>query len=530
MIPSLPLPSACASQGARRGLPGAPHALGALACAAILALTGGPARAQDPGAAPAAPTRALDARTRLGFEDMHTPDGARVGMVGLTELVSIGGEWWFGPGVYGAVSGHRGGLFVPGVELAWSHPLNDWFGIDAGLFAGGGGGANAPVGGGLMLRPHLDLVFHPVEGIYTGPTWSMIRFVNGQIDSRQFGWMVNLSTSFHVRPADLIVPQAPTDGSATGLGFDRVDVTATQVHPRDTTHLSTGAPLAQTIGLVGMRAEHSFDDGPLWLGIEAAGAAKGGVAGYAEVLGTGGVHVPVAGNRLTFDLRASVGAGGGGDIDTGGGLLLKGAAGATLRLTDTLGVSVEGGLLHAPGGHFDGRQVSVALDWLLDPPDRSAADSWTSPGHAEATRMELATGLEHYDAARKDGRSAPLDAVMLQFNRFVWPNFYVTGQAHSAVAGGAGAYSVGLVGIGTQWPVFPRVRIGAEALAGAAGGGGVDTGNGAVAQARAYVDVALGETLSLRVGAGKVKALNGGLDAPVVDAALVFRFGVDRRR
>jgi hypothetical protein len=493
-------------------------------------LAEGAARAQEAVDATTAPTRSLAARTRLGGEAVHMPDGTRIGLMGLTELVSIGGEWWFGPGVYGAVSGKRGGLFVPGVEMAWSHPFNDGIALDAGMFAGGGGGANAPVGGGLMLRPHVDLVFHPFEGFYTGPTWSIVRFTNGQINSHQFGWMVNISSSLDVRAADRIVPDAPTDGSANGLGFNRLDATLTQVHPRDTRHLSTGAPLTQTIGLVGTRVEHDLAGTPMWLGLEAAGAAKGGVAGYAEVLGTGGVHWPVGGDRLTLDLRGSIGAGGGGDIDTGGGFLLKGAAGATLRVTDTLGISVEGGLFHAPYGHYDGREVSVALDWVLDPPKHAYGATWDTAPTAEATRMEFVSGVEHYDAARKDGRTAPLDAVVLAGNRFISPHFYVTGQAHSAFAGGAGAYSVGLVGVGTQWPIVHGVRVGAEALAGAAGGGGVDTGDGAVLQARGYVDVALGEMLSLRVGGGKVKSSHGSLDAPVVDAALVFRFGVDRRR
>jgi hypothetical protein len=77
-------------------------------------------------------------------------------------------------------------------------------------------------------------------------------------------------------------------------------------------------------------------------------------------------------------------------------------------------------------------------------------------------------------------------------------------------------------------PVTARIRLGAEALAGAAGGGGVDTQGGAVLQARAYADVSLSDSLSLRIGAGKIKSVHGGVDAPVVDAALVFSFGVDR--
>jgi hypothetical protein len=138
--------------------------------------------------------------------------------------------------------------------------------------------------------------------------------------------------------------------------------------------------------------------------------------------------------------------------------------------------------------------------------------------------------MERYRAARKDGRTEALEAVVLQVNRFVAPNVYVTGQAHSAFAGGAGAYSVGLFGLGAQLPVTSRIRLGAEALAGAAGGGGVDTQGGAVMQARAYADIALTDSLSLRVGAGKIKSVHGGLDAPVVDAAFVFSFGVDRAR
>ena len=156
--------------------------------------------------------------------------------------------------------------------------------------------------------------------------------------------------------------------------------------------------------------------------------------------------------------------------------------------------------------------------------------NWFDTHPGTPTRVEFGSGIERYRAARKTGGTESLDAVVLQVNRFVAPNLYVTGQAHSAFAGGAGAYSEGLFGVGVQLPVTQRLRLGVEALAGAAGGGGVDTGGGAVAQGRAYVDLSLTDSLSLRVAGGKIKSVrgSGGLDAPVVDAALVFRFGVDR--
>ena len=503
--------------------------LAPLAIACGLVLHGAAARAQnalsvdpDPKAG-AVPLRTLDARVRLGGERVKLGGGEHMGLVGLTELLNVGGEWWLGPGVYGAATGKRGGLFVPGVEGAWSHPFNGWFALDAGVFAGGGGGAAAPVGGGLMLRPHLDLVFR-FPGFYTGPTFSKVWFTSGQINSNQFGWMLNFDSSFRYRPAAFA--GAVTDGSATGLGFDHVDAMVTVVKPHGSTTLS-GEPLTQRIGLVGLRAERVID-GPLWAGIEAAGAASGGVAGYAEVLGTAGLRWPVIGDRLSLGVRASLGLGGGGNLDTGGGAIVKGAAGATLRLTDTLGIGAEVGVVDALRGHrYRGTTGAVSLNWALDVPHGDLG-GWAVDRPGTPTRMEFGSGVERYQAARKDGRTQALEAVVLQINRFVAPNVYLTGQAHSAFAGGAGAYSVGLFGVGGQLPLGSRLRLGAEALAGAAGGGGVDTQGGAVVQGRAYADVALTDSLSLRVGAGKIKSVHGGLGAPVVDAALVFSFGVDR--
>jgi hypothetical protein len=366
-----------------------------------------------------------------------------------------------------------------------------------------------------------------LPGFYTGPTWSKVRFTSGAIDSNQLGWMLNVDSSFRYRSASF--GAGATDGSATGLGFDHVDAMATMAHPRRS-RTTTGTPMTQTIGLVGLRAERVVD-GPLWAGVETSGAASGGVAGYAEVLGTAGLRWPVISDRLSLGVRASAGLAGGGAIDTGGGLLVKTAAGATLRLTDTLGIGAELGLVDAPRGHYKAMTTAVSLNWALDVPQDDVA-SWKNPHPGSPTRMEFGSAVERYSAARKDGSVRKLDAVVLQVNRFVTSNVYVTGQAHSAFAGGAGAYSVGLFGVGAQVqvPVVPRLRLGVEALAGAAGGGGVDTNGGAVMQARAYVDFALNDALSLRVGAGKIKSVHGGLDAPVVDAALVFRFGVDRGR
>jgi hypothetical protein len=499
----------------------------AAACAALLAPSSMPSTAATTSmdAAPADPdarTHEMAARTRLGFERVKLPGGEGMGLTGLSELLSIGGDWWAGGGVYGATTGHRGGLFVPGVEVAWMPTIAKRLKLDTGVFAGGGGGGNAPVGGGLMLRPHADLLWQG-DGWSTGPTVSWVRFGNqGRIDSKQVGWVLDFNSDFRFRGAGPIRVGEPTDprgAIARGLAFERIDATLTRYQPRKgSVRVDNGAALSG-IDLVGIRAEHPFGDME-WAGIEAAGAASGGVAGYAEVLGTVGLRWPVAGGRVVLGVRGALGTGGGGGVDTGGGALYKAAGGATVRLTDTLGLTTEIGIVRAPQGRFNANTVDLALNWQLDP----QPGAWR-----DGTRMEWVAGVERYDAARKVGGPHPLEAGALAINRFVTENVYLTGQAHSAFGGGAGAYSVGLFGVGAQVPVVPRLRLGAEVLAGAAGGGGVDTRGGAIVQARAYMDVPLDRTLSLRVGAGKVRAVHGGgLDAPAIDAALVFRFGVDR--
>ena len=243
------------------------------------------------------------------------------------------------------------------------------------------------------------------------------------------------------------------------------------------------------------------------------------MAGYAEYLATLGTERAVWADHLVLGARGAVGMGGGGDVSVGGGLLLKGAAYGIVRLTHNMGLTLEGGYTRAPQGKFRALHATAALNLILDDPYDTAAP-------ARTTRTEWVGGASRYKAARKDGTVRNLDAVTLKVNRFVLNNFYVTGQAHSAFAGAAGGYTVGLFGLGTQWPVFTGVRVGAELLAGAAGGGGVETRGGALVQPMAYVDVEVTPQLSLRLSGGKVKSLRGPFSSSVVDVSLAFPFGV----
>ena len=119
--------------------------------------------------------------------------------------------------------------------------------------------------------------------------------------------------------------------------------------------------------------------------------------------------------------------------------------------------------------------------------------------------------------------------MALRVNRWVASQIYLSAQAHSALGGEAGGYSVGLLGAGWRTEFAPRWHGGVELLAGAAGGGGVDTEGGAIAQPMAYLGYELRPGLALRVGAGRIRGWRGPLDGGVVELSLAYGFGVTGR-
>jgi hypothetical protein len=441
-----------------------------------------------------------------------------MGLVGLSYLVQVHEGLCLGPAVYGAASGQRGGFFTIGAEAALCTRVYGPLNVVAGLYAGGGGGAAAPVGGGLMLRPHVDLLwdFGPLRA---GVSWSKVYFPNGDIDSDQVGLIVDLPMSFGYGQAGRGSP-ASWSGRRGGMGFDRILAVVGMYAPRGDTPGISGSPLPSHIGYVGARAEAQL--GPaLYLGLEANGAASGGVDGYAEILGTLGAELPLGDSGFRLGGRLAFGMGGGGDVPTGGGLLGKAAVDLSVPLTRDLSLGLEAGWASAPQGDFSAPFASLALRWALDP----------LPGVAPVpVRQEWSAGVEMYtDAARKDGSSQSMQNLSFKYTRFVGETLYLTGQVQSAYQGNAGAYTAGLFGVGGQWRFEPGLLAAAEMLAGAAGGGGVDTGGGAIVKPMGYIGAQLTKPLSLRLGAGWIKAVNGELSSPVVDLTLTFAFDVAGR-
>lgn len=507
-------------------------ARGRLGCLIALGWAGlTPALAQTPASAPTStPTSAAatvlqpddlsrhPAHWRFGVERVKLPGNQRFGLAGASYLVDIAHGFSAGPALYGAVTGGQGGFAVIGVEGAWRRKLFGPLGIELGYFVGGGGGPAMPVGGGLMLRPHADLLWD-FGGAQAGISVSQVRFPNGRINSTQAGLVFVADTDFRFLGGDKLgITRGTAPSGRTGVGFDRVQAVVGLMRPRGGSSRLDGTKLRDNIGLVGLRMEQAFDDNTYW-GLEANAAARGGIGGYQEFLAGVGYERGFGGGRYAVGARAALGMGGGGAVDVGGGLLVKAAGYATVRVAREFGLSFEAGLTRAPKSGFSAHYVGASLNWILDDPS-----DVTAP--LRVSRTEWIAGVERVHVDRRDGTRPAISAVALKVNRFVSPSIYVTAQGRSAADGGTGGYRSGLLGAGGRWAVGPRVHVGAELVAGAAGGGNVDNRGGAIVQPSLFAGFDITPSLALRGSVGRVKSIKGVLDSTSVDAALVYTFGV----
>lgn len=483
-----------------------------------------------PFANPARLNTVRPAAVESNWTSMKLPDGGHTAFASLSYLMAYDDDWGFGPGFYGAAKGNYGGIFTVGFTGQRRWRLSSNTHLAASLYVGAGGGVSSEqlrFGGGLMLRPELSL--RTESGAwYSGIGLSQIRFPSGNVKS-------GVGLSFTLGRAMDFVSFSPDDagqpgraGRRTGLGFDEIALTGGFEKPRASSKDRGGNPRTAKVGKAGAELRQYIADGSWW-GVEASGAAKGGADGYMEVLGQIGQDWALFGTpRLRVGGQLGVGLGGGGNLDTGNGWLLR--AGPTLRWITPWGPSLrlDAGYTHAPSGAYGGAYGRLVLAMPLDRTPTLIADD---PGGTVRVQ-QLGASVMHLPRVKfKDGRQEAVSHLAVSMSREFSPHLYGSAMAGSAAAGSAGAYSFGLFGLGVQSdPLWAGTRFGAEWLVGAAGGGGVAVGGGAVTQAEVWAQWQLAERLRLRAGVGEFRTIRQqGQSTPLTHLSLSYAFGALQR-
>lgn len=475
---------------------------------------------------------------RLTFDSLALPDQEQLGLLGGAYLFDLP-VGYLGLGVYGAVLGRRGGFFTGGFELGHGWHLAESWVFDAGFFVGGGGGGGAPQGGGLMLRPHLGLG-RQIGSNRLGLGVSRVSFPNGGIASNQIslqwdrdfssllamGWEAEPANEYRVHQRRLPGPVNVARRSMA-LHALRYFPTAGQTARGGTRH-------DQPFDVLGVRWRQQLDES--WSSLFSTAGALGGRAdGYAEIF---------AGLGYSFDcfwmvdclIGTQLGAAGGGDVHTGGGVVLRASSGLSYRNRPWL-LGLDLAYAYAPDGSFRAPAFAASLGYSYDTllPEVLGGSPGAGWYDLEWVNYRIRAAAKRYATpvagsrkqADRDGEA--VDLVALKLDAFWDRHFFLTGQAEGAYSGGAGGYATGLVGLGGRYPLPGfAAQVGAELLFGAAGGGGISVGGGVIAQPMVNFAVDLDSRLGFELGLGYVAARGTQLRSGVIDVAVVYRLQAPR--
>ncbi|WP_152909235.1 hypothetical protein [Mariprofundus ferrooxydans] len=484
------------------------------------------ADAKTPDHYPTAP-----AQFRATYESLKLPQGEKMGLMGGTFLYDINNWLSLGGGGYGALAGQRGGFITIGAAAELHRQLGEHVRVNTGLFVGAGGGRGGYTlqGGGLMLRYHMgaELMTNGLGRI--GGGISYVDFPDGAIHS--FQPYISYSYPFEA----LVLPgwvsfsggESGTRGNLP-IAEQEFSVVYRRYSIPAGVLTDNGAPQHRSMGLAGVEWDRYLGD-HLYMKVESEGAMQGKSNGYMQILIGAGLRLPLwDGGWLKFS--GALGPAGGGAVATGGGLLLDGQLAFQQKLSDHLFAQAGLGYVVSPGASFRARSVSASMGYHFFSPDVQgdsvdAADLAGYQAHHFRIRLVNQRYLKGAPNWRAHHANLNVDLLGFQLDYFINDWFYLSGQGIGAYRGMGGGYMTGLVGAGLHLPVpGTPLFVEADALVGAAGGGGLGVGGGLVWQSDAGIGWRLSDAFSVQASYGVMQAAKGTMKAKVLSLSLGYLF------
>lgn len=466
----------------------------------------------------------------LSIDMPANPEGLRepnMGWSGLHYNLSFG-DFYTGLGIYGSLTGQRGGFFTLGLNAGFKTPLSDLLFMDTGLHFGGGGGAGAPDGGGAFILPHADLGFQ-FRPFSLTLGYSYINFIdNGQIESHQLHFGMQIPLNFDYATFDHL-DKKYTSADLKNTSWDKPSRRFSFMLHLNNLNVSENSTIAKvsssgdtTIRLVGLEID-AYLDKNWFVFFKADGAYSGIPAGYMDIFLGGGYHFSFNNNTTNLLTKFGMGAGGGGGVDSQGGFMIYPDLSLEQRLFDDMYISINTGFMLTPDSHFSSSTYGLGLKYYAN---FNGIETKTKSRSAKFKGFEAILKQEVYlDAQRTSNPTEDLHQISFQLNYFLNKTFYLAGQTSFANFGNAGAYAEGIAGLGLQSPALfgNTLQVFGQVLAGGAGGGNISTGQGFILKPAAGINLKLSPTLSLRSSVGYTKALGGELASVFGNIGLSYK-------
>lgn len=469
--------------------------------------------------------------SKIDFLSIGMPlSDPNMGFTGIHYNLLLNDWSYAGVGIYGAVSGNRGGFFTLGVNAGIKKELYKNIFLDTGFHFGGGGGASAPDGGGAFILPHANLTYN-FHNFSLTSGWSYVNFFDGgEIKSHQlnFGLEIPLNyeyTDYSAQERVISIHQLKNSNWNKNSNRNSLMLHLNNLSIGGDSKDSGGNKYnGETIRLAGFELT-SYLNKKWFAFLKVDGAYSGIKAGYMDVFLGGGYHLSMNNNNTNILTKFAIGAGGGGGVDTKGGFLIYPDISLEQKVFEDVFISINKGFLMSPDAHFYTSTFGLGVKYYIDKNGIISKEKTFKEGKFKGIDVIIKQDM-YFNAKRDTNTKENLHQISLQINLNLNRNIYVAGQTSFANFGNAGAYAEGIVGLGVKsMPIFNETTtIFIQALAGAAGGGGVSTGEGLIIKPSIGADYKLNNNLSLRSAIGFIKAKGASetIRSPFVNLGLKY--------
>lgn len=479
-------------------------------------------------------------RWRITYGEIEVNESEDMGLLGIQyELLEAFENWpgvFAGFGGYGSVAGDRGGFFSGGFSGGWRRQIPGDFFAEVGAFVGGGGGGATSNGTGMMLRPFAALE-REVGGLGVRLELAKTDFPGGEIDDTSLSFGLSI-------PGELLAGRvatgwgAPIPMDAIDLERWRIGAGALTIEPSSGARTISGNAFGGDVSVAGLQLAAEISESS-YIPIYAMGAVEGGVSGFATALGGYGRSGELGNPDLRWEVEGVAGMGGGGGVDTGGGLLLGASAGLRFRLAENWSAHASLGYLDAPNGRFGGQTIGFGIGWdprmlrLRPSYDRANLATQQMPSHEG--KLDVWQASAHYKiyhptrSTRTESggkHDTNLQLAGVGFERHISEHAAVVIRTAGAVEGDISGYAEGTLGLrlsASPFESFPNCQLHGTYEVGAGGGGGIDVSSGMIHQATVGWLWAPKPGIELGLDLGRMEAFSdGSFEAEVVSVSFAL--------
>jgi len=460
-----------------------------------------------------------------------------MGLFGLSYNIPLNDWLYTGAGFHGAVYGDQGGLFTLGVNLGVNKQLYKNLYFDANIHFGGGGGFRSLVNGGGILYPNAGLQYKTDDFAF-GIQYGYVNFFTGVQKGDNISFFVEIPTTIRAASYKDAAEKFEVNNNSEDEFWQKPAVKSVQqitfdyLFPIGDTrndgigNFNNTTPITQTLSLIGFEYQRYLTESSF--AYAHVDAMYGGLrAGFMDVfIGIGKNFVQT--KHVNLFAKAGLGAAGG-RVFPEGGLTMYPSLGADVKVTEKIGVSLHGGYHRSVGGTFEAYTAGFSLKYYGL--SGGTKDPYSPTKIKQIKTQGVQIGFQnqtYFDVAILDKPDNDLQLIAVKINYDINKRFYVAGEASFAYLGGAGGYAHGIFGLGLKSNKFlnDNFSLFAEAAAGVAGGGGVDSGEGVLVRPTIGLNYHVTDDLTFHASGGQMWSPYGNVNSSNINVGLSYGLSI----